>query len=397
MGKRAQVVFLDSYSWQAFLDLAAALRDRGVQVSRVGGRTSSPRARLMQRIESLAFGRTTALIEGGTLYGTPVSVDPAALAAAIPAETADVQMQEDLALIALGLGDGPGNPARGVAAGVDPRIVVDKRLQVDHARSLGIPVPDQWDEPVAPAFPVVVKTAVGFGGGGVRIAEDEASLAAAWAELSSRGDAPFLQEFLDRSVSTGGVSLHGEPLVCVAYDGRPAPDDPTGPAQVVVAVEQSDAVEQTAAFLRSIGWTGFFCIDWVADAEGRVRLIDFNARVFGSWAALQELGFDLLGAYLHVLGAAERPAQVEGRYGVPARLLRYPCPPADSSADVLRWRAETLGVVRSRGRILGRRWSTVVRARTALGTARALARVLQSRRAPSTHDVEPDPQASVPA
>lgn len=398
MRKHPPVVFLDSYSWQAFLDLAGALTHRDVEVVRITGRSSSPRVRFMQRVESLVFGSLHRLVDGGVLHRTTAVVDPAALAAAVPASTVDVHMQEDLAEVALTLPGSPANPAVRLGPGVDPRILLDKRLQVEHARALGIAVPAEWPGPDSPAYPVVVKTAVGFGGGGVRIVEDAAALAEAWEELSKNGAEPYLQERLDRGVSTGGVALHGEPLVCVAYDGRPAPGDPTGPAHVVVAVEADEAVAQTAAFLRSIGYTGFFCLDWVQGADGRPRLIDVNARVFGSWAALQELGFDLIGAYLHAIGAADAPAPASGRYGEPARLLRYPCPPARSHQEVLAWRAETLEVVRARRAFLGGRWAAVIRIRTALGTLRGLVGVARRRGAgPSYEAPAAAPESSASA
>lgn len=380
MRSRPLVVFLDSYSWQAFVDLAGALRHRHVRVARVAGRSTSLRVRLVQRMEAWVFGRLHRRVEGGTLHGTTAVISPADLSAAIPADAADVQMQEDLVLSALELGSGPAHPSRHLAPGVDPRILVDKRLQIAQAAAVGVPVPRQWDEPTSATFPVVVKTPIGFGGGGVRVARDQAGLDAAWAELSANDGNPFVQEHLGRGVSTGGVAQDGEPLVCVAYDGRPAPDDPTGPSQVIVAVDNAEAVANTAAFLRSIGYTGFFCLDWVTGPDGRLRLIDFNARVFGSWVALQDLGFDLVGAYLHVIGAGPAPEASVGKYGVAAPMLRYPCPPAETREDVMRWRAETLEVVRARRSWLGSRWAAVIRMRTVLGTARALGKVHKQSR-----------------
>lgn len=375
MRKRPLVVFLDSYSWQAFVDLAGALRQHKVRVSRISGESRSVRVRLIQRMESWVYGPLRRLVVGGVLHGSKATIDAARLAAAVPADAVDVQMQEDLVLSALALTDGPANPARHLAAGVDPMLLVDKRRQAEHAQSVGVPVPGMWDTPTAAGYPVVVKTPVGFGGGGVRVVHDAAALAEAWTDFSADGVRPFVQEFMARGVSTGGVALDGEPVICVAYDGRPAADDPTGPSEVIVAVRSDEAVEQTATFLRSIGYTGFFCIDWVADPQGRLRLIDFNARVFGSWVALQDLGFDLAGAYVHVLGAGPSPAESTGRYGVAAPMLRYPCPPVDTRDQVMLWRAQTLEVVRMRRAWLGSRWATVIRIRTALGTLRALGKV----------------------
>lgn len=380
MRKRPLVVFLDSYSWQAFVDLAGALRQHKVRVARITGRSSSVRVRLIQRMESWVFGPLRRRVVGGVLHGSQATIDPVELAAAVPTDAADVQMQEDLVLSALGLTGGPADPARHLAAGVDPLLLVDKRLQAEHARAIGVPIPGMWDTPTATQYPVVVKTPVGFGGGGVRVVRDAAALAEAWTDFSADGVQPFVQEFMARGVSTGGVAVDGEALICVAYDGRPAADDPTGPSEVIVAVHSDEAVDKTATFLRSIGYTGFFCIDWVTDQQGGLRLIDFNARVFGSWVALQELGFDLAGAYVHLLGAGPRPATSQGRYGVAAPLLRYPCPPVDTRDQVMLWRAQTLAVVTARRPWLGARWAAVIRMRTALGTARALGKVRRQKK-----------------
>lgn len=379
MRNRPLVVFLDSYSWQAFTDLAGGLRQRGVRVARVGSRSRSPRVLLMQSLESWVFGRTRGRVLGGVLLGRPASISLEDLRAAVPRDAADVQMQEDL--IGFGMAD-PGGPAdisRRVREGVDARVLVDKWVQGEWAERAGVPTPRTWLEPVTEQFPVVVKTRVGFGGNGVRVVHDDAELAQAWTDLTSpEGESPFLQECLTTSVHTGGVAKDGETLINVVYDGRPAPDDPTGPPYTVFAVRDDQAIAATERFLGEIGYTGFFCFDWVVDAEGTLRLIDFNSRVFGSWPALQELGFDFLSAYVHVLGAAPRPQASTGRFDEPTTTLRYPCPDTSSREAVERWRAETLEIVRRRRPLLGSRWATVIRVRTALGTARALRKVRAS-------------------
>jgi hypothetical protein len=205
------------------------------------------------------------------------------------------------------------------------------------------------------------------------VVRDADALAEAWTALTGPdGQPPFLQECLTPSLHTGGVARDGEILINVAYDGRPAPDDPTGPPYTVFAVRDAQAVQATERFLAEIGYTGFFCFDWVVDDQGTLKLIDFNSRVFGSWPALQELGFDFLSAYAHVLGAGPRPVPSEGRYDEPTTTLRYPCPDTSSREAVERWRDETHEIVRRRKALLGSRWATVIRIRTALGTARAL-------------------------
>lgn len=381
MRQRPLVVFLDSYSWQAFIDLAGALRHRNVRVARVSSRARSPRILLVQSMESLVFGRTRRMVEGGLLFGSSASLPPEALAAAVPSRVTDVQMQEDLIASAMAVPGGGADISRRVRPGVDPQVLVDKWVQDQWARQAGVPTPQVWAGPSAESFPVVVKIRVGFGGNGVRIVHDQEALVGAWAEFTSPdGVTPFLQECLQPSVHTGGVALEGEVLVCVAYDGRPAADDPTGPPYTVVALESPEAAAATTLFIGEIGYTGFFCFDWVVDAEGTLRLIDFNSRVFGSWSALQELGFDLISPYLHALGAGPRTEPTVGRYGVAVTTMRYPCPDTSSFEAVQRWRTETLDIIARRKTYLGTRWATVMLMRTALGTLRAKGKVRRMRK-----------------
>lgn len=74
-----------------------------------------------------------------------------------------------------------------------------------------------------------------------------------------------------------------------------------------------------------------------------------------------------------MLGAGPRPVTSVGRgCGGATTTLRYPCPDTSTREAVERWRDETHEIVRRRRSLLGSRWATVIRIRTALGTARAL-------------------------
>ncbi|MCA0331913.1 MAG: hypothetical protein LCI03_18725 [Actinobacteria bacterium] len=377
-GRRAQagphVVVVDSYTWQGLADLAGGLRSRGVGVSRITGHPTSARARLLQWIESWVHGPTVAAVDGGVLTGRSVRIDVDRLEALLPPGTVDIQTQEDILALLIRAG------ARGVADvrgrvrdGVDPQVLVDKWVQAEVARGAGVPIPRTWEGPDSDEIPVVVKARLGFGGNGVRIVRAAADLPAAYAAVDAADlGRPFVQQLLHPAVHTGGVALAGETLVCTAYDGLPSADDPTGPTRVVVAREDDQAVAISRRFLSAVGYTGFFCFDFVRDDDGALYVIDVNSRVFGSWAALQELGFDLLSAYLYVIGAAPRPVQSRGRYGVAAATLRYPCPDTSSRAAVRAWRRESLDVVRRRRALLGRRWAAAMRVRTEIGAVRAL-------------------------
>jgi predicted ATP-grasp superfamily ATP-dependent carboligase len=71
----------------------------------------------------------------------------------------------------------------------------------------------------------------------------------------------------------------------------------------VFAVRDAQAVQATERFLAEIGYTGFFCFDWVVDDHGTLKLIDFNSRVRLLARPAGGSAFDFLSAYAYVLGA----------------------------------------------------------------------------------------------
>jgi hypothetical protein len=374
------VVFVDSYSWQSFADLAGALRHRGIPAARITGRAASPRQRAMLALESLLYGPSVRQVDGGMLDGTPATISPGALAMAVGPTTRDVQMQDDLVIPALDSGPCAANPLRRVAAGVDPLVLIDKRIQEETARHAGVPVPESWSTRETAQLPAVVKPPVGFGGDGVVVVNDADELDRAWREVVAKhGRPPVVQRLLSRGLSTAGVASHGEPVLVVSYEGTPPADDPTGPSSSIVAVDDPHAEQLARDFLRDLGYTGIFCIDWVRDPDGELRLIDFNARAFGSWVGLQDLGFDVVGAYLHVLGLGPAPEPGEGRYGETRELLRYPCPAGNDVAGVRTWRRDSLRIIATRRSYLGGRWAVVMRMRTEIGALRALLRRIGRR------------------
>jgi hypothetical protein len=376
------VVFVDSYSWQSFADLAGALRHRGIPAARITGRAASARQRAVMALESLVYGPSVQLVDGGVLEGRPATISPGALAMAVGPTTRDVQMQDDLVIPALDSGPCAANPLRRVAPGVDPMVLVDKRLQEESARHAGVPVLESWPTRETAQLPAVVKPAVGFGGDDVTVVHDADALDRAWREVVAKhGRPPVVQRLLAQGMSTAGVATHGEPVLLVSYQGTPASDDPTGPSESIVAVRDDVADRLARDFLADLGYTGIFCIDWARDADGGLRLIDFNARAFGSWVGLQDLGFDVVGAYLYVLGLGPRPDGPEGVYGEERSMLRYPCPAGLDLAGVRAWRRTSVDIIRTRRAYLGGRWAGVMRLRTEIGTVRAALRRLLSRRA----------------
>jgi len=363
------VVVLDRIPWQGFFDLAAALRERGVRVERVTAEPAHWRARVHQALEARLFSTVSRYAVSWDPAGEAIVPErPDGIVALVRPDAVAVMAQEDLTALCLVVTSGPASPSRLVREGVDPRVLVDKLVQTETARAAGVRVPSSWESCESSAYPVVVKPRRGFGGVGVRVVHDEAELREAWDAVEALGEQPYLQEYLPGAVNTGGVALDGEVLVCVAYAPTPSPDTPTGPPRWVTVVDSPEAVESTAAFVGAIGYTGFFCLDWVMDDPDVPRLIDFNPRAFGSWALVQQLGVDLLGYYLHALGLGPRPDDSPQPVGASAEQLVYPCPDVASFAEIREWRSDCLRVVRERRTVLGARWSRVMRARIMLST-----------------------------
>ena len=376
MSRRAApvVVFLDRIPWQGFLDLAAALRERGVRVERVTAQPAGWRPRVHQVLASPLFSSVSRYAVSSDDSGEPLAPrDVDAMMRLVDPAAAAVMAQEDLSALCLDVRDGPASPARLVGEGVDVGVLVDKLVQAETARAAGVLVPASWESGEASSYPVVVKPRKGFGGVGVSVVHDETELRSAWDTVDALGEQPYLQEYLPDAVNTGGVALDGEVLVCVAYTPTPSPDQPTGPPRWVTLVDNPAAVEGTEAFVRAIGYTGFFCLDWVMDDAAAPRLIDFNPRVFGSWALVQELGVDLVGHYLHAIGLGPRPPAREVPHGASAEQLVYPCPEASSLAEIREWRSDCLRLVRQRRAVLGARWGRVMRARIMLSTVHRMA------------------------
>ena len=123
--------------------------------------------------------------------------------------------------------------------------------------------------------------------------------------------------------------------------------------------EDSATWEATRRFISAIGYSGVFALNWVKGDDEVPRLIDFNPRIFGSWSMLQELGVDVLGAYLCLLGLdTASPVPSTAVEGTGATQLRIPRPPGDRAA----WRRESRRIIRARAPFLGRRWQRVMHA-----------------------------------
>ena len=355
------VVFVDSFTWPCFLEFSAALRRRGVHVERVTSSPASLRQRGVQRLEGLVFGPTHGIVEGGALHGSRPSLPLGDLTSHLGPDVVDLVVHDDLMLSLLGNVPAPVDPARRLASDVDPTVLADKRVQAAVAATAGVASPPMWDEPVLRSSTALVKAPTGFGGFGVRVVDDQAAVVDAFALLEGLGlGVPFVQEFIDGpSYGVGAVARDGELVAGAVYLRCPADDNPHGPSVSLQVVDDQDVLDASRAFVRRLGLTGFVNLQFILGEGGRPLLIDVNPRVFGGWSMLQDLGCDLLGAYLYVLGLGGRPVSTTAPVGARSDQLRMTAPAGSAGRGP--WRSANRAVLRRRRDQLGLRWEAVVR------------------------------------
>jgi predicted ATP-grasp superfamily ATP-dependent carboligase len=243
--------------------------------------------------------------------------------------------------------------------------LIDKWKSKQLCLELGIPTPFGTDKCQTDTFPIVVKSRVGSGGSEVRVIHDHEELDAAWRELTDvNGVTPILEAFHPEStIRFGGVAKGGELLVGSAYEVRPDPHLPLGPARSARAVDLPNLVDDVRRLIAETGFTGLLCIDYVNDEGGAPLANDINPRVFASWAALQHAGVDILGAYLFSLGLAPRPAPSTIDHETWFNMFSFPLPEATSAAALRERHREDVQLVKQNRAIMGNTWAALTTAR----------------------------------
>lgn len=369
------VVFVDHGLWECHAALSGALRQRGVRTIRITRPPGGVGSQVIEALNRMLFDQTIHALradERGAYELVPELLPDLA------ADVVDYHVQEDLMQDAGAVLGAAAGPAARVGPGIPPEVILDKWQMYQFGESRGIRQPRTTDTPHWAEFPVVVKGRVGFGGAQVGMAHNEAELAALWEQIAtSSGADPIVQQRLvETGLMTGGVADHGRILVNCSYVGVREPENPSGPAVLVQAAAHPEVNEITAELIAALGFTGFFNIDWVADESGAPYMIDFNARNFGSWPALQALGWDFLGAYLSTIGVgpggietaadAVNSTRAEG-------VLLFPFPGPRSVPAVRRWVARSGKVIRGRESWLGGKWAWASRAKVSIESVRVLA------------------------
>lgn len=372
MTRRPVVAFVDREPWEGFLQFAAALRARGVRVERLTGADRSAVRRFNDLLQRPVFARIRPVV--------PAGVEGASLAdavlAALPADVRVVEAVDEIAAALATAARSPLPPRTGAAD--REALLFDKLALTRHAAAAGLDVPRSMpaedDHGLVPPF--VVKPRLGAGGVGVSVIRDAAAAAVAAARARREAGVWLAQEWAPGELlHVGGVARDGVLLQAACFRAVGSPNAAFGPSSEVVTVDDPAALEQVRRLLAGLRYTGAFCTDHVRDAGGRALLVDLNARIFGSWAAFQAAGLDLVSAWLYAHGLTGQPPTGAVRPGV---RLRIP-PPDMSPAGAL---TAALRDVRQLAGALGPRWVVSTAGRLLCAAVVRAGRRLTGRGAP---------------
>lgn len=246
---------------------------------------------------------------GDLIEITPPETDATAAAsdlrAVLESGTADVVLGLDDT--ALWLIDQAGaNIASASATGSALRYALDKSLQLDAARSAGIPTPqtafvrsgDQIPDDMP--FPAIMKPSMAIEVVDGALAKGEAFF------LQSREDAvaaperaaeaaPYMVQPLIRGVGEGVFGFagpegpttwfgHQRVRMMNPHGSGASASRPKAPGEALRAAAEKMIVE--------IGWRGPFMIELLTDADGTAWFMEMNGRLWGSTALARRMGFE---------------------------------------------------------------------------------------------------------
>lgn len=372
-----RVLFVDGDLWEPFGQLAAALRQHGIVSDHITATPRHWRSRYSQGLEKMLFARTDNSVEREAQPGAPAWVSPEHVARWVTADTLDVQARDDLGHQLLSSPLMHCSPLRHARALARPEQIYDKWAMTTLARRIGVPTPPSWQVAAGPppaGTTVLLKSRVGFGGQGLEVIRDSREWFMAVDRARRIGAEPFAQEFVGkRTLNVAGVAQGGQILVAASYETSPPANAPFAPATSIQLIRHDVAMKATGQLLEATGLTGMFCVDFVLKRSGEALFIDLNPRVFGSWAALQGLGFDLIGAYLRTLGIGPGP-RWQRRSGA-SRAMTLVAPPRDGAIGP--WLSQRWHTIARQQRWSGRRWALTAQARTVAYAAEATAQRLR--------------------
>lgn len=186
------------------------------------------------------------------------------------------------------------------------RLALDKRLQIEAARSAGFAVPETWicstrEEALAiDRFPVILKPALAVaehGGrlrrGSARVCADATELAIAVAEWD--GAHPLLAQPWLSGTGEGlfGVVLDGDVAQLSAHRRlRMVNPQGSGSSACISTAPDPELVEACVRMMRAVGWSGLFMLEFLRGRDGTAWFMELNGRAWGSLALARRLGLE---------------------------------------------------------------------------------------------------------
>ena len=305
---RRAVVFLNDELWHCFNQLAAGLVRAGIDPVRVvTGRAR--RGRFTRFVEWAIYRGVIDLDAPGGLGDFRLLVESG--------RVLDVQVNEVL-LAELGLrSEIADQVARASGVPVDRRAGwVDKVVLAGDVRAARAAVPEWYPADTVTAekaaerlgFPLVVKRRIGTGGRDVRIVRDHAALDCALTEFGGDLTKLFFQEFVEGQLVGYGAVVSGANVIAefTAHEWK-GHTNPLGPSTLVCTTDDFAVAALGRRIVGALGCQGLASLEFLADADGVLRLIDLSPRAWGCFCAFGGAGLDFVDAYVVGLG---RPAAV---------------------------------------------------------------------------------------
>lgn len=295
------VAFVDDCGWNAFYQLAPQLRRAGVRTIRIsteGLRKTRVASRLLfDRYERLPDARNSQALKDILASENIVDIQFAESLATVVRESIDI-LTPDVAE----------RLRRRLA--VSDKVVASRLFTQSGIRAPeAIPVADVSPEDIAArfGFPIVVKGRVGYGGQGVTIVPNLATLVAATADGAGDPSGLFYEQFvagkkLDYAAAVGPGGIEQELTYRVSRWHQPV-----GRATEVETIDDPQLVAFGRRVLGVAGCTGLVNMDVIRDEKGLDWLIDFNARAFGGSSSFRAAGIDTSQGYLRAIGQRSAP------------------------------------------------------------------------------------------
>ncbi|MDB4967020.1 MAG: hypothetical protein JWN44_2709 [Myxococcales bacterium] len=195
------------------------------------------------------------------------------------------------------------------------RTLASKAAFCELATASGLPVPpsrtcaslaDARSAVDALGLPLMLKQSSGFAGLGVRLVRDHADLEAAWRAVAG-GGLVVAQRYVEGPIGNSVVLYdRGAPIAWMsAYKVRTWPG-PFGPSSARRFMSHADVEPIIRKVGARSGYHGFCALDWVEDPEGRLQIIELNARPVPTIHMGGLAGVDFARAVRELLGGVPR-------------------------------------------------------------------------------------------